>query len=317
MASCLPRAVPQESSTTAASSPTRTGRELGGTQWRCAAAVPGIAQWEDRILGRLSATRGMPRDRTMEPADRRTACNREVRGHPRLVDLLRRVAKVIVVFWVVGFVVVLVGIKCWQEALLGPLQRAARDGDLPLVKSLIGQGTSVDEACDFKGWTALHFAAHRGHVAIAEFLLDQGANVSVRDKDGYTPLHNTADSSTKGRPPKRTEAERNRIAALLLKHGANVNATTNHGETPLHNAALPNNTGLVQLLLENGADPNIRQAQGMTPLHVAFFSGEDRAQIARLLLHYGADPSARDEYGHTPRDLAKEYHPQLLELFDQ
>jgi len=217
----------------------------------------------------------------------------------------------------VGFIAFLVIVKLLQESSFGLLQKAARNGDLSLVKWSIEQGTSVDQPCDFNRWTALHAAAHKGHVEIAEFLLKQGANVSVKDKDGYTPLHNTADSFLKGFPRKRTEADRNRIAILLLKYGARVNATIDHGETPLHKAALANNVALVQLLLENDAGPNIQQAQGMTPLHFALFAGKGRVQVVHLLIAHGADSSVTDEYGRTPTDYAKDYHPKLLELLGE
>lgn len=243
-----------------------------------------------------------------------TSASHKVSSQRARRSQLQRVGRIIVVLWIVGFIAFLVIVKLLQESSFGLLQRAARNGDLSLVKWSIEQGTSVDQPCDFNRWTALHATAHKGHVEIAEFLIKHGANVNVKDKDGYTPLHNTADSFVKGRPPKRTEAERNRIAALLLKHGAHVNATINHGETPLHDAALTNNVALVQLLLENGANPNIQQAQGITPLHFALSAGKDRVQVVRLLLAHGADSSVTDENGHTPTDLAKDYHPKLLEL---
>ncbi|MDH4240830.1 MAG: ankyrin repeat domain-containing protein [Phycisphaerae bacterium] len=246
-----------------------------------------------------------------------TSASRKVSGQHTRRSRLQRVGRIIVVLWIVGFIAFLVIVKLLQESSFGPLQRAAQNGDLPAVKSLIEQGTPVDHPCDFNRWTALHAAAHKGNVEIAEYLLKQGANVDVKDKDGYTPLHNTADSFLKGFPRKRTEADRNRIAALLLKYGAHVNATINHGDTPLHRAAITNNVALVQLLLENGADPNIQQSQGMTPLHFALGAGKDRVQVVHLLLAHGADSSSTDEYGRTATDNAKLYHPKLLELLGE
>lgn len=231
-------------------------------------------------------------------------------------SLLVRVGKIITVLWVVGFIVFIVTVKLLQDASFGPLQKAAWKGDLSLVKLLIEQGTPVNKSCDFNRWTALHAATHKGYVEIAEFLIKHGADVNVKDKDGYTALHNTADSFLKGFPRKRTEVDRNRIAALLLKHGANVNATTNHGETVLHGAALTNNVGLVQFLLKKGADSNIQQSQGITPLHFALSAGENRLEVVRLLLSHGADLNVTDENGRTPKDYAEDYHPKLLELLE-
>lgn len=256
----------------------------------------------------------MPRADAMKSLPQTTSVSRKPARQPTRRRRLNRVVGIIVVLWAVGFIISPVILRLLQEASLGPLQKAAWKGDLSFVKSLVKHGTPVNQACDFNHWTALHATAHAGHVEIAEFLIQQGANVNVRDKDGYTPLHNTADSFVKGRPPKRTEADRNRIAALLLKHGALVNANINHGDTPLHGAVETNNVALVQLLLENGANANIQQAQGMTPLHFALSAGNGLVQVVRLLLAHGADSSVIDEYGHTPTDYAEDYHPKLLEL---
>ena len=38
------------------------------------------------------------------------------------------------------------------------------------------------------GWTALHYAAARGYLAIATRLLEGGADLTLRDKDGKTAL---------------------------------------------------------------------------------------------------------------------------------
>jgi ankyrin repeat protein len=253
----------------------------------------------------------------MESLSETTSASRKGPCQPARRNRLNRVIGIIVLLWAVGFMISPLILKLLQEASFGPLQKAARYGDLSLVKFFIAQGTPVDQPCDFNRWTALHVAAEKGHIKITEFLIKQGANVNVKDKDGYTPLHNTADSFLKGFPRKRTEANRNRIAALLLKHGALVNATINNGDTPLHGAALTNNVALVQLLLENGANPNIQQSQGMTPLHFALVAGKDRVQVVRLLLAHGADSSIKDEYGHTATEYAKRYHPKLLELFGE
>jgi len=251
----------------------------------------------------------------MESVSQPASSRRKAPRRSTRMRRLERAGRIIVLLWVFGLVMFIVIAKLLQEASFGHLQRAAWQGDLSIVRRLVEESVSVNQPCDFHGWTALHAAAHKGHVEIARFLLKQGANVNVEDDDGYSPLHNTADSVLKGFPRKRTEADRNRIAALLLEYGARVDATINHGDTPLHCAVATDNVGLVQLLLKNGADPNIQQAQGMTPLHFAFSAGKDRMQVVRLLLSHSADSSVTDEYGRTPMDYAKDYHPKMFELF--
>lgn len=47
------------------------------------------------------------------------------------------------------------------------------------------------------GWTALHFAAEKGHVECVELLLREGAEVDARSLTGSTPLHLAAERGRK------------------------------------------------------------------------------------------------------------------------
>ena len=82
----------------------------------------------------------------------------------------------------------------------------------------------VDQTtCDFL--TALHVAAHCGHVKIAKLLLDQKADVNARALNGFTPLHIAC------------KKNRIKVIELLIKHGASKEATTESGLTPLQVAS--------------------------------------------------------------------------------
>jgi ankyrin repeat protein len=61
-------------------------------------------------------------------------------------------------------------------------------------------------------------------VGVARLLLERGADVNARAKDGLTPLHAASSFAE--------------LAAvrLLLEHGADVKAEDNHGRTSLHAA---------------------------------------------------------------------------------
>ena len=56
-----------------------------------------------------------------------------------------------------------------------------------MVQVLLGQGASL-EGRDAQGWTALHSAAHAGHLAIVDLLVRNGASTSLISLQGHSPL---------------------------------------------------------------------------------------------------------------------------------
>lgn len=66
----------------------------------------------------------------------------------------------------------------------------AAQGDQPAVIYFMYKECGVDLfAADFKGSTALHWAAFSGNSTAVEYLLAWGADVNAKDAKGYTPLH--------------------------------------------------------------------------------------------------------------------------------
>ena len=88
------------------------------------------------------------------------------------------------------------------------------------------------------------------NLEVAEFLLENGADVNAQDKGGLIPLHN---ASSYGHLD---------IAALLIKFHTVVNATDKWGFTPLHEAAQKGRTQLCALLLAHGSDPTLKNQEG-------------------------------------------------------
>ena len=71
-----------------------------------------------------------------------------------------------------------------------PLMIAAKNGNLDIVETLLSY-KSVKETIDskgFRGRTALHYAMKNGHMKVAEQLIENGANLFLKDANGYTPL---------------------------------------------------------------------------------------------------------------------------------
>ena len=195
-------------------------------------------------------------------------------------------------------VMIAAGFALYLTALAGaaastsPVADAAMRADRDGVRALLKQGADVGGA-QGDGMTALHWAAERGDVALADMLLYAGANVAAVTRIGqYTPLHL---ASRTGSVP---------VVQALLKAGANPAAkTTNTGVTALHLAAASGNAEVVKVLLDRGADANARESEwGQTPL--MFAAAQNRAAAIAALIAGGADPAVTTKTIDIAHELA-------------
>ncbi len=129
-----------------------------------------------------------------------------------------------------------------------------------------------DRGADWKpdraegGWPPIVFQSRGdrgGNAGRVRALIDQGADVNVRNHRGQTALHCAA------------KAGFTDIVALLLAHGAEVDAADAAGETPLATAirsTVRNREGVresVRMLMDAGADPDREDRRGHSPRRVA------------------------------------------------
>ncbi|KAH6664496.1 hypothetical protein B0J14DRAFT_523182, partial [Halenospora varia] len=108
-----------------------------------------------------------------------------------------------------------------------------------------------------KEMTGLHLVAYFGVKAVVKLLLDQGADVNLKDNYKRTPLHQ---ASVNGHT---------KVVQLLLDQGADVNSKDSDGKTPLDLASASGHAEVVQLLLDQGADVNSKDSYGRMPLDLA------------------------------------------------
>lgn len=168
------------------------------------------------------------------------------------------------------------GFNGWERSKLGPLHRAACNGDVAECERLVKGGLSVDTTDD-DGVTALSWAVFYCKIDVVRKLIELRADVNhVDQRAAYTPLMYTA-TTLRGHNLRGTQAERNEIARLLIQHGADVNhamsdgRASGDGQTTLHFAATDKNIGLVRTLLAAGANRNAKETTGWTPLDMAKF----------------------------------------------
>ncbi|PGH02527.1 hypothetical protein AJ80_08838 [Polytolypa hystricis UAMH7299] len=170
------------------------------------------------------------------------------------------------------------------------LHEAAKYNNLDIIQLLIDEGFDVNGRMAGDDRTPLHAAASAGAGRTIVFLLEVGADITARSKDGSTPLHAAMD---------RHDAPKSmRIARILLENGASINAKNNYGETPLMVSLSVTCPGrLVQFLLEWGADIHARDNQGGTMLHS---TARDMPRLIPLLLCNGLSIDVKDDLGRTP-----------------
>lgn len=70
-----------------------------------------------------------------------------------------------------------------------PLHRLSQAGQLEAVRHAVLEQHMPINAQDNAGWTALHEACSCGHLKVAVFLLEHGANPNIASTDGTAPVH--------------------------------------------------------------------------------------------------------------------------------
>ena len=141
-----------------------------------------------------------------------------------------------------------------------------------------------------KEFTLLHFAANFGDTNVTKLLLEEGANIDIKDQNKNTPLHLAASNG-------HTD-----IAKLLLEKGSDLSVVNKEGNTSLHLAASNGHTDTVKFLMEEGSDLSVVNKEGNTSLHLAASNGH--TDIVKLLVEKGSDLSAVNKDGGTPLQIA-------------
>ncbi|XP_070800997.1 arf-GAP with coiled-coil, ANK repeat and PH domain-containing protein 2 isoform X4 [Pituophis catenifer annectens] len=140
--------------------------------------------------------------------------------------------------------------RLWVAGL--QLYQAAYQKSLPHMAEALAQGADVNWSNQEKnGFTPLIQAVRGGSLVTCEFLLQNGANVNLRDTQGRGPLHHATILGHTGQ------------VCLFLKRGANQHARDQDGKDPLSVAIEAANADIVTLLRLARMNEEMRESEGL------------------------------------------------------
>lgn len=145
------------------------------------------------------------------------------------------------------------------------VDRASFTGDtsFDVLSCLLNHGADINAPMNGK-CTPLMMACRSHHVSLplVNFLLQQGANVHLKDKDGKTALHFACEN----RSWKPASCD---LLNCLTENGADINALRKDNSTPLMVASSCGGVDQITFLIKRGANVHLQDKNGDTALHHA------------------------------------------------
>ena len=151
---------------------------------------------------------------------------------------------------------------------------AAWRGDLEELKRLVEGGQNVNPRSRWQESTPLMEAAWKGHTECVEYLIQNGAQLDLMDRDGMTALHEAAGEGHL------------EVMKRLVEAGQDVNQRGGRRKrTPLMEAARKGHTDCVQYLIQNGAQLDLKDEYGKT----ALMDTQGHTDCVEYLIQNGAE----------------------------
>ncbi|MDO4880479.1 MAG: ankyrin repeat domain-containing protein [Capnocytophaga sp.] len=181
-----------------------------------------------------------------------------------------------------------------------PLMNACSGKNLEIVKLLNVQNIN---AINKKGESALLIAVKKSSPEIVKYLIDNGANTKIIDKNGDDVISSLIESYKLVKPNEKSGFDEKVL--ILDKYNISLKSVDNNGNTALHKAVATQNLDLVKKVLQWGIDINQLNKNKETALIKAAMSATN-TDILEFLVAKGANKNSTTEFGETAYDLASE-----------
>lgn len=173
-------------------------------------------------------------------------------------------------------------------------------GDTATASLLLKAGLTVD-GTDARGNSALAICANKNQVELIKYLLDHGADPTLKSSKGVTPLVDAASLGNK------------EAVAMILESIKKTDPQLLTATDALIMAARQGFAEIVKVMVEGGTPKDFKSNEGWTPLAWAAKGGHEA--VAEYLISAGADVNAGDKDGYTPLDWANnEGYPKVAAL---
>ncbi|KAL4640084.1 ankyrin repeat domain-containing protein 22 [Arapaima gigas] len=152
--------------------------------------------------------------------------------------------------------------------------QAAYNNDIYQVTHLVKMDAkNLNIQDEIFGDTPIIAACRRGNLQTVKYLLEQNADVSIRNKKERTCLHYAARRTFTVLDSLMIILEKQRrtvtLMRLILNSNVDIDAVDYEGNTALHYACQRKSDHLIRLLLEKNADMSIKNRDNETPLDIA------------------------------------------------
>lgn len=171
-----------------------------------------------------------------------------------------------------------------DESSFPPLLKAVKRNKLDVVQILLDAGANIDIQGE-DGWTALHYAADKGHTELYRYLLEQGADRSIASDGKNVSLKFAANKdireyykTIKALPQARSEPQSLETANNTLN-----DEFVRDGEYIVSITRIANNAGITKTTLYDFADETVTTITEKNKTQSSFVESFERAASQKQL----------------------------------